>query len=114
MNIEEDLCLICWQSTEKHNIIKKLSHFSDVSISCKCNPYIHQLCLINWISKHNSCPICRTKIYNYQQKYFYTFTKYKYMIKFMYYIIPLYFIYFIYFYINILFLFDDFTYTDIY
>ena len=108
MNIEEDLCLICWQSTEKNNIIKKLSHFSDVSISCKCNPYIHQLCLINWISKNNSCPICRTKIYNLDT--FNTFTKY--IIKFMYYIIPLYLIYFVYFYINILFLFDD--YTDIY
>ena len=109
MNIEEDLCLICWQSTEKNNIIKKLSHFSDVSISCKCNPYIHQLCLINWISKYNSCPICRTKIYNYYNlDNCYTLTIYK----FMYYIIPLYIIYFIYFYINILFLFDDFT--DIY
>ncbi len=115
MNIEEDLCLICWQPTEKNNIIKKLSHFSDVSISCKCNPYIHQLCLINWISKNNSCPICRTKIYNYQQRYFNTFnifTKYKYIIKCMSYIIPLYIIYFMYFYIKILFLFDD--YTDIY
>ena len=109
MNIEEELCLICWQSSEKNNIIKKLSHFSDVSISCKCNPYIHQLCLINWISKYNSCPICRTKIYNYYNlDNCYTLTIYK----FMYYIIPLYIIYFIYFYINILFLFYDFT--DIY
>ena len=106
MNIEEELCLICWQPTEKNNIIKKLSHFSDVSVSCKCNPYIHQLCLINWISINNSCPICRTKIYNIDNCY--TLTKYK----LMYYIIPIYIIYFIYFYINILFLFDD--YTDIY
>jgi len=120
MNIEEDLCLICWQPTEKNNIIKKLSDFSDVSISCKCSPYIHQLCINNWISKNNSCPICRTKIYNYNLNTFNTFntfntlTKCKYIIKFMYYIFPLYLIYFIYFYINILFLFDDFTYTDIY
>ena len=111
MIIEEDLCLICWQPSEKNNIIKKISDFSDVSISCKCNPYIHQLCLRNWISKYNSCPICRTKIYNYYNLdncYTFTLTIYK----FMYYIIPLYIIYFIYFYINILFLFDDFT--DIY
>ena len=111
MNIEEELCLICWQPTEKNNIIKKLSHFSDVSISCKCSPYIHQLCLNNWIGKYNSCPICRTKIYNYNLNTFNTLTKCKYM----YYIFPLYLIYliyFIYFYINILFLFDD--YTDIY
>ena len=113
MNIEEDLCLICWQPTEKNNIIKKLSYFSDVSISCKCSPYIHQLCLNNWINKNNSCPICRTKIYNYYHlDNFYTLTKY--IIKLMYYITPLYFIYFMYFYINILFLFDDFTNTDIY
>ena len=115
MNIEEELCLICWQPTEKNNIIKKLSHFSDVSVSCKCNPYIHQLCFRNWISINNSCPICRTKIYNYNLdnlNTFNTLTKCKYIIKFMYYIFPLYLIYFIYFYINILFLFDD--YTDIY
>ena len=115
MNIEEDLCLICWQPTEKNNIIKKLSYFSDVSISCKCSPYIHQLCLNNWINKNNSCPICRTKMYNYNLKTFNNFnTLTKYIIKLMYYITPLYFIYFMYFYINILFLFDDFTNTDIY
>ena len=113
MNIEEELCLICWQSTENNNIIKKLSDFSYVSISCKCNPYIHQKCFIIWISKNDSCPICRTKIYNYYNlDNFYTFTKCKYIIKLMYYITPFYFIYFIYFYFNILFLFDD--YTDIY
>ena len=110
MNIEEDVCLICWQPTEKNNIIKKISDFSDVSISCNCRPYIHQLCFRNWISKNNSCPICRAKIYNYQQKYFNTFN----IIKIIYYITPLYFIYFIYFNINILLvcLFDDLT--DIY
>lgn len=115
MNIEEDVCLICWQPTEKNNIIKKISDFSDVSICCKCNPLIHQLCFTNWIRKNNSCPICRIKIYNFNLdtfNTFNTFTKCKYMIKFIYYIIPLYFVYFIYFYINILFLFDDFT--DIY
>ena len=105
MNIEEELCLICWHPTEKNNIIKKLPDFPDVSMSCKCSPYIHKLCFNNWISKHNSCPICRTKIYKYYNlDNFYTFnifTKCKYIIKFIYYITPLYFIYFIYFYINI-------------
>ena len=92
MIIEEDLCLICWQPSEKNNIIKKISDFSDVSISCKCSPYIHQLCFVNWVSKNNSCPICRTKIYNLDN--YYIFIKYKYIIKFISYIIPLYFIYF--------------------
>jgi hypothetical protein len=108
MNIEEDVCLICWQPTEKNNIIKKLSDCSDVSVSCKCNPYIHQLCFRDWISKNNSCPICRAQIYNLD-----TLNTFH-MIKIIYYITPLYFIYFIYFNINILLmcLFDDFK--DIY
>ena len=30
--------------------------------SCTCNGYFHNTCLLKWIYKTNSCPICRIKL----------------------------------------------------
>ena len=85
-SIEKDICVICWTHTEKDNIIKKLSDFTHITVTCKCNPKIHELCLNYWINKNMSCPICRTKIFNPKQKYltyyihFVKYTKYSFRI----------------------------------
>jgi hypothetical protein len=113
--IEKDICFICWMPNEKDNMIKKLSDFSHITITCKCKPQIHQLCLNNWISKHTSCPICRTKIIVSKQQYltYYNFVKYTtYSLKLLFYINLLNFMYNFFYNIYILTFFDD--YTDIY
>jgi hypothetical protein len=114
-SIEKDICFICWMPNEKDNMIKKLSDFSHITITCKCRPKIHEWCLNNWISKNTSCPICRTKIIVSKQQYltYYNFVKYTtYSLKLLFYINLLNFMYNFFYNIYILTFFDD--YTDIY
>jgi hypothetical protein len=112
--IEKDICFICWLPAEKDNMIKRLSDFSH--INCKCSPNIHQICLSDWMSKNNSCPICRKKTFNSKQKYltlYYRIIKCNvFLIKIICYINLLYFIYIILNNLYFITFFDD--YTDIY
>jgi hypothetical protein len=57
-------CLICWDKyTTNNNVYKMQSLFSSMYYtSCTCNGYFHQNCLMKWIYKTNSCPICRIKL----------------------------------------------------
>ena len=92
--IEKDICLICWLPSETNNVIKRLSDFSHINITCKCKPMLHQLCINDWISKNPSCPICRTPIVYSNQAYYHKFIKYNtYLIKIIFYMNLLYFIY---------------------
>ena len=62
---ENDLCLICWDSsTTNNNLIKMKSVLSYLLFSkvCSCNGIFHYNCLLKWINTTNSCPICRKPI----------------------------------------------------
>jgi hypothetical protein len=114
--IEKDICLICWLPTETDNVIKRLSDFAHINITCKCKPMIHQLCINDWISKNPSCPICRTPIFYSNQNYltyYHKFIKYNtYLIKIIFYMNLLYFIYVFLYNIYIFTFFEQCT--DIY
>jgi hypothetical protein len=61
----DEKCLICWdKSTSKNNIYKMQTLLSSsmYDTSCSCNGYFHNPCLMKWIYKTNSCPICRIKL----------------------------------------------------
>jgi len=60
----DEQCLICWdKTTTNNNVYKMQSLFSSMySTSCTCNGYFHENCLLKWIYKTNSCPICRIKL----------------------------------------------------
>jgi hypothetical protein len=58
-DIEKNECGICL-NTEKYSTIFKLKDI--VNNSCLCNTYFHKECLVKWINKNNSCPICRKNI----------------------------------------------------
>jgi hypothetical protein len=61
----DEKCLICWdKSTSSNNIYKMQTLLSSsiYDISCTCNGYFHNPCLMKWIYKTNSCPICRIKL----------------------------------------------------
>jgi hypothetical protein len=53
-----NLCIICFQSCNLH----KLNQISNIALRCKCNPLIHQACFDLWLTKSQSCPICRTHL----------------------------------------------------
>jgi hypothetical protein len=58
-------CLICWDKyTTNNNVYKMQSLFSSSMYYtyCTCNGYFHENCLLKWIYKTNSCPICRVKL----------------------------------------------------
>jgi hypothetical protein len=62
---DTDMCLICWEpSTTNNNICKMTSSVFNLYFykSCTCNASFHHPCLLKWINKTNSCPICRSKI----------------------------------------------------
>ena len=49
-----DQCIICLENDNR-----KLIKYD--TITCKCNPNIHQECLDEWLKiQSNSCPICRS------------------------------------------------------
>jgi hypothetical protein len=53
--------LNCYSSTSC-SICCESYHFDD-SIACsknnKCNHVYHEACIINWLLKHDDCPLCR-------------------------------------------------------
>jgi hypothetical protein len=63
--IDHEKCLICWETaTNSNNLIKmnSLHLFSSFYKSCSCNCIIHSDCLLEWVNKKQSCPICRNEI----------------------------------------------------
>jgi hypothetical protein len=79
-NFENEVCLICWESSTNNNsIVKMKSVFcnSDFSKACLCNGLFHYDCLLKWIKNTHSCPICRIKIQTnmVQNKIFYLTNK---------------------------------------
>ena len=60
INGMKQTCMICWEtddmSIEFDSIYKNYR-------KCKCKSYFHPDCIEVWISKQNSCPICRSKLY---------------------------------------------------
>ena len=58
----DQLCLICWDATNKISKMKLILDSSIYYSDCSCNGYFHHHCLMKWIYKTNSCPICRTKL----------------------------------------------------
>jgi len=49
----EEECSICIEGyTPNNNPVKT-----------KCNHYYHRSCLKTWIKEHNTCPLCRTRIF---------------------------------------------------
>ena len=112
---KSEICLVCWLPSERDNIIKRLSVFPHINITCNCNPTIHKLCIDDWISKSSSCPICRKKIVL-REKYSFYYIKFVkitiYTLKFMLY---MYWFSFICMYFHSIYIFiffgDD---TDIY
>jgi hypothetical protein len=61
----DEKCLICWETaTDCNNLIKmnSLHLFSSFYKSCYCNCIIHSDCLLEWVNKKQSCPICRNEI----------------------------------------------------
>ena len=59
-----DLCLICWDNNNNICKMKALLYSSIYYTSCTCNGNFHHTCLMKWINKTNSCPICRIKLKN--------------------------------------------------
>ena len=61
----DEQCLICWDKTTTNNNVYKMQSLFSSSMyytSCTCNGYFHNTCLMKWINKTNSCPICRVKL----------------------------------------------------
>ncbi len=48
----DDICMICLESTDKYAIT-----------ICGCKIYIHNDCFQTWINLHNSCIICKSRLY---------------------------------------------------
>jgi hypothetical protein len=62
---DDEKCLICWETASNcNNLIKmnSLHLFSSFYKSCNCNCIIHSDCLLEWVNKQQSCPICRNEI----------------------------------------------------
>jgi E3 ubiquitin-protein ligase DOA10 len=60
---ESNICFICFEYKLTHE--NKPIHLSEQNYyfkNCSCNGYIHNKCLMKWISYNSSCPICRRKI----------------------------------------------------
>lgn len=53
-------CMICWESDDMS--IEFGSIYKNTR-KCKCKGYSHPSCIKVWISKNNSCPVCRSKVY---------------------------------------------------
>ena len=54
-------CLICWDKNNNVYKMQSLLYSSMYYTSCTCNGFFHEKCLLKWIYKTNSCPICRVK-----------------------------------------------------
>jgi hypothetical protein len=63
--IGDEKCLICWEPASNFNNLIKMNSlhlFSSFYKSCNCNCIIHSDCLLEWVNKKHSCPICRNEI----------------------------------------------------
>jgi len=74
-------CIICWDKSTTNNNIYKMQILLSSSIyytSCTCNGHFHDKCLLKWIYKTQSCPICRIKFdINVEEKLPLTFNIFK-------------------------------------
>ena len=52
----DDICMICLESTDKYAIT-----------ICGCKIYIHNDCFQTWINLHNSCIICKSRLYSFDK-----------------------------------------------
>ena len=62
---DNEKCLICWETATNCNKLIKMNSlhlFSSFYKSCDCNCIIHSECLLEWVNKQMSCPICRNEI----------------------------------------------------
>ena len=59
----DNICLICWNSSNCNNVVTNMKDFTDIYSSCKCNPYFHKDCLITWVNITPICPICKKYIF---------------------------------------------------
>ena len=63
------MCIICLDDLNGN--FDSIMTFRDIIVQsnkntyCSCNCYCHDGCMTTWIEKNNSCPICRTKIIDY-------------------------------------------------
>jgi hypothetical protein len=55
----EKECLICYNNISCDFIIKNKYNFN-----CECYKLLHENCLEMWYTKNNTCPICRKKHIN--------------------------------------------------
>ena len=58
----DEVCLICWDVSTTNNNIYKMKSLISSSVyytHCNCNGNFHHNCLLKWIYKTQSCPICR-------------------------------------------------------
>lgn len=70
LNANDEKCIICWE-TNTHNEVQRMKQIlvlSEFSKPCKCNGFFHYDCLLNWINKTNSCPICRSRLFTALEK----------------------------------------------
>ena len=58
----DETCLICWESSDRKNIIYKFKTMIPFHVACECNGNYHFDCIGTWIKTNNSCPICRIRI----------------------------------------------------
>jgi len=77
----DEQCLICWETSTTNNNIYKMQSLLIPSIyytNCSCNSYFHNECLLKWVYKTHSCPICRTNfVFNINEKLPLTFSIFK-------------------------------------
>ena len=62
--IENDVnCLICFSNLGDIYRIKDSNMIlPNYLVLCDCNGYYHKECLLEWLIKSNSCPICRSDV----------------------------------------------------
>ena len=49
-------CLIC---LENGGILVKLKDLDFAFVGCECNPVFHETCIVKWVERNQTCPICR-------------------------------------------------------
>lgn len=54
LSYDKDFCVVCQESIQKYNIIRKL----------KCNHNYHINCIENWLKDHCTCPLCKQNLKN--------------------------------------------------
>lgn len=53
-------CFVCFENELNGNLPIKLEDIDEISRQCNCRGNIHMECFVNWVNRHQSCPICRT------------------------------------------------------